>query len=110
MPMAYDRLTKGAKGVEGSGMPANMADVAVKDGRITEIGRAQESARRTIDADGLVLAPGFIDHHTHMDAHLLWDPVARSSPEHGVTTVITGNCGLSLMPAKPSDASALIGT
>jgi N-acyl-D-amino-acid deacylase len=108
--MAYDLVIRGAKVVDGSGMPAYGADVAVQDGRIVEIGRPREGARRVIDADGLVLAPGFIDHHTHLDAHLLWDPVARSSSEHGVTTVITGNCGLSLMPAKPGDESALIGT
>jgi N-acyl-D-aspartate/D-glutamate deacylase len=108
--MAYDLVIKGAKVVDGSGLPAYMADVAVQDGRIAEIGRVNDSARRTIDADGLVLAPGFIDHHTHLDAHLLWDPVALSSPEHGVTSVVTGNCGLSLMPARPGDESALIGT
>jgi N-acyl-D-aspartate/D-glutamate deacylase len=107
--MAYDLLIKGARVVDGSGMPGYMGDVAVQDGRIAEIGRVHDSAKRTIDADGLVLAPGFIDQHTHMDAHLLWDPAALPLPEHGVTSLVTGNCGLSLMPAHRGDESALIG-
>lgn len=108
--MPYDLVIKDAKVVDGSGMPAYSADVAVQDGRIAEIGRVKDGGRKTIKADGLALSPGFIDHHTHLDAQLLWDGLGRSSPEHGVTTVITGNCGLSLMPAKPGDESALIGT
>jgi N-acyl-D-aspartate/D-glutamate deacylase len=107
--MVYDLLIKGARVVDGSGMPGYMGDVAVQDGRIAEIGRVHDSAKRTIDADGLVLAPGFIDQHTHMDAHLLWDPAALPLPEHGVTSLVTGNCGLSLMPAHRGDESALIG-
>lgn len=107
--MAYDLLVKNARVVDGSGMPGYAADVAVQDGRVATIGRVRESAKRTIDADGLVLAPGFIDQHTHMDAHLLWDPAALPLPEHGVTSLITGNCGLSLMPARPGIESALIG-
>ena len=107
--MAYDLLIKDARVVDGSGMPAYTADVGVRDGRIAGIGRIQETAKRTIQADGLALAPGFIDQHTHMDAHLLWDPVALPLPEHGVTTLVTGNCGLSLMPARPGHESALIG-
>ncbi len=107
--MALDLLIKNARVVDGSGMPAYAADVAVQDGRIATIGRVREEAKRTIDADGLVLAPGFIDQHTHMDAHLLWDPAALPLPEHGVTSLVTGNCGLSLMPALPGHESALIG-
>jgi N-acyl-D-amino-acid deacylase len=108
--MPFDLLIKGARVVDGSGMPSYMADVAVQDGRIASIGRLDGPARRTINADGLVLAPGFIDQHTHLDAHLLWDSAALPLPEHGVTTVVTGNCGLSLMPARPGDESALIST
>src|SRR5438067_13660308 len=107
--MAYDLLIKDARVGDGSGRPAYAADVAVQDGRIAAIGRIAESAHRTIAADGLVLAPGFIDQHTHLDAHLLWDPAALPLPEHGVTTVVTGNCGLSLMPAVPGQESDLIG-
>lgn len=83
--------------------------MAVQNGCIAAIGRISGAASRTIDADGLALAPGFIDQHTHLDAHLLWDPAALPLPEHGVTTVVTGNCGLSLMPARPGHESALIG-
>ena len=108
--MPYDLVIKNARVVDGSGMPAYAGDVAVQDGRIAEIGRLTGGARRTIQADGRVLSPGFIDQHTHMDAHLLWDAAALPLPEHGVTSVITGNCGLSLMPARPGDESALIGT
>ena len=108
--MAYDLLIKDALVIDGSGMPAYTAAVAIQAGRIAAIGGIQGPARRTIRAEGMVLAPGFIDQHTHMDAHLLWDPVALPLPEHGVTTVITGNCGLSLMPARPGDESAVIGT
>jgi N-acyl-D-aspartate/D-glutamate deacylase len=107
--MAYDLLIKNARVVDGSGMPGYGGDVAVMDGRIAAIGRVRETAKRIIDADGLVLAPGFIDQHTHMDAHLLWDPAALPLPEHGVTSLVTGNCGLSLMPALPGHESALIG-
>ena len=107
--MPVDLLIKHARVVDGSGLPGYMADVAVQDGRIAGIGRIDDSAKRTIDAEGLALAPGFIDQHTHMDAHLLWDPVALPLPEHGVTTIVTGNCGLSLMPAVPGQESHLIG-
>ncbi len=107
--MAYDLLIKNARVIDGSGTPGYSADVAVADGRIAEIGRITDAAQRTIDADGLVLAPGFIDQHTHMDAQLLWDSTASPLPEHGVTTLVTGNCGLSLMPARLGDESALIG-
>jgi len=106
--MAYDLVIKNAKIIDGSGLPAFSGDVAVQDGRIAEIGKIGDSAKRVINADGLVLSPGFIDHHTHMDAHLLWDPMATSSPFHGVTSVVTGNCGLSLMPCKPEDRPALV--
>ena len=106
--MAYDLVIKNAKIIDGSGLPAFSGDVAVQDGRIAEIGKIEDGAKRVIDAGGLVLSPGFIDHHTHMDAHLLWDPLATSSPFHGVTSVVTGNCGLSLMPCKPEDRPALV--
>lgn len=106
--MACDLLVKGGRIYDGSGMPSYMGDVAVKGGRIVEIGRVKESANRTIDVQGLAVAPGFIDHHTHMDAQIFWDPYATSEPQHGVTSIVMGNCGLTLAPAKPADHDALV--
>ena len=89
--------------VDGSGMPRYRADVGVKDGRIAEIGRIRGGAAETIDADGLIVSPGFIDGHTHMDAQVTWDPLGSCSCWHGVTSVIMGNCGFALAPCKPQD-------
>lgn len=100
-----DLVFRAATVVDGSGGPAYHADVAVADGRIVAIGRPGEvgAGRREVDAAGLTLAPGFIDSHTHYDAQLGWDPLATSSCWHGVTTVLTGNCGYSLAPVRPAD-------
>ena len=104
----YDLLLKGGRIYDGSGMPNFNGDLAVKDGKIAEIGRLSGSAKRTFNVDGLAVAPGFIDPHTHLDAQLLWDPLGTSSCFHGVTSVVIGNCGLSLAPAKPEDREAVI--
>lgn len=106
--MAYDLVIRGSRLVDGSGMPSYRGDVGVKDGRIVAIGRIKSSAAQTIDAGGLFVSPGFIDHHTHMDAQILWDPYATSEPEHGFTSVIMGNCGLTLAPVKSGDEDALV--
>ncbi|HWP58080.1 MAG TPA: amidohydrolase family protein [Candidatus Acidoferrales bacterium] len=103
--MAYDLLIKGGRLYDGSGLPSFIGDIAVSGARIAEIGRIKQGARRVIDAQGLAVAPGFIDHHTHMDAHVFWDPYATSEPEHGITSIIMGNCGLSLAPTKSTDAA-----
>jgi N-acyl-D-amino-acid deacylase len=103
----YDLLLKGGRIYDGSGMPSYFGDVAVQNGKIVEIGRLN-SAKRTLNVDGLAVAPGFIDPHTHLDAQLFWDPLGTSSCFHGVTSVVVGNCGLSLAPAKPEDRDAVI--
>ena len=104
----YDLLLKGGRVYDGSGLPSYNADVAVVNGKIAEIGRLNGDAKRSLNIDGLAVAPGFIDPHTHLDAQLLWDPLGTSSCYHGVTSVIVGNCGLSLAPAKPEDRDAII--
>ncbi len=99
--MAYDLLIKNGRIIDGSGMPAYRGDVAVRNGKIAEMGKLRGSATRTIDVDGLVIAPGFVDNHCHYDAQVTWDPLCTFSPYHGVTTVLVGNCSLSMAPIRP---------
>ncbi|MGW7386467.1 N-acyl-D-amino-acid deacylase family protein [Streptomyces sp. NPDC054794] len=96
-----DHVIKGATVVDGTGAPAFVADVGIRDGRIAVVGAVTEESRTSEDAAGLVLAPGFVDPHTHYDAQLFWDPYATPSLNHGVTTVAAGNCGFTLAPLNP---------
>jgi N-acyl-D-aspartate/D-glutamate deacylase len=106
--MAYDLLIKGGRVIDGSGLPGYMADVGVKDGKVAEIGRLSDGATRTIDASGLVVAPGFIDHHTHLDGQLFWDPYGTCEPQNGVTTAMMGNCALTLAPVQDGREDGLV--
>ena len=98
----YDLLIKNARICDGTGAPSFPGCVAVKNGLIAAVGNHHgEAAAKTINADGLVLAPGFIDPHTHYDAQVAWDPLITCSSWHGITTVVMGNCGVGVAPVRP---------
>ena len=99
--MAYDTLIRNAVVIDGTGAPAIRADIGIAAGRLVEIGELSGPARKTIDARGLVAAPGFIDPHTHYDAQICWDGATTPSSWHGVTTVVVGNCGVGIAPCRP---------
>ena len=107
--MAYDLLIRGGAVVDGSGLPGVQADIGIVDDRIAAIGALRgETATEVIDADGLVVAPGFIDGHTHMDAQLFWDDIGSNSCWHGVTSVVMGNCGFTLAPCAAKDKDLVL--
>src|SRR5262249_449692 len=99
--MPSDLLIKNGTVVDGTGAPSRRADLPVKDGKVVEVGKVSGSASKVIEADGLVVAPGFIDPHTHYDAQICWDGAVTPSSWHGVTSVMMGNCGVGIAPCKP---------
>src|SRR6185437_9334786 len=102
--MPYDLLIRNGRIVDGSGAAAFIANVALEGGRIARLGKyAGAAARRTIDAEGRVVAPGFIDHHTHFDPQAVWDPYCGSSVQNGHTTIVVGQCGQVIAPVRPGD-------
>jgi N-acyl-D-amino-acid deacylase len=101
--MPYDLVITNGVVVDGSGLPRYRADVGVRHGRIAAIGRIRERSREVLDADGQIVAPGFVDGHTHMDAQVFWDPLGTCSCWHGITSVVMGNCGFTLAPCGRAD-------
>ena len=104
----HDLVIRGGTVVDGTGAAPHTADVAIDGDRITTIGRVDNAGRRTIDADGLVVAPGWVDIHTHYDGQVSWDPELAPSSHHGVTTAIMGNCGVGFAPVRSGDEGFLI--
>lgn len=104
----YDILIKGGTLFDGTGGPGRLADVAISNDRIVEVGKLDGPAKRTIDAAGMIVTPGFVDIHTHYDGQVFWDPDLTPSNWHGVTTVVTGNCGVGFAPCRKQDQDWLI--
>lgn len=104
----HDLLIRGARVVDGTGAPPQSADVAVRDGRIADIGRLTGPARQEVDADGLALMPGIVDVHTHYDAQVTWDRTLSPSPSLGVTTAVIGNCGFGIAPCPPDQRETML--
>src|SRR5436190_17647046 len=104
----HDVVIRGGTVVDGTGVAPRTADVAVDDGTITAVGRVDERGHREIDGDGLLLAPGWVDIHTHYDGQVTWDPDVTPSSWHGVTTVVMGNCGVGFAPVRPGAEGFLI--
>jgi N-acyl-D-amino-acid deacylase len=106
--MSYDIVIRNGQVIDGTGAAAIEADIAIEGQRIAAIGRIAERGRREIDATGKLVTPGFVDIHTHLDAQIMWDPQVTSPCWHGITTIVMGNCGLSLAPAAPENLEQLI--
>src|SRR3954452_25473166 len=105
----HDLVVRGGTVVDGTGAKARTADVAVTDGKVTEVGKVDSKGRQEIDADGQLVTPGWVDIHTHYDGQATWDDVLAPTAWHGVTTLVMGNCGVGFAPAKPDQHGWLIG-
>ena len=103
--MGFDLVVRNGMVIDGSGMARYRADIGVKDGIITTIGRISEPADEVIDAEGHVVTPGFVDGHTHMDAQIFWDQLGSCSSYHGVTTAVMGNCGFTIAPCREAEVN-----
>jgi N-acyl-D-amino-acid deacylase len=108
--MAYDLKITGGSIIDGTGKPRYLGDIGVSGGKVVAVGAAPGEARATIDAKGRVVAPGFVDIHTHYDAQVLWDRMLTISPWHGVTTVVMGNCGFGVAPTRPAHRDLIVRT
>ncbi len=108
--MSYDLKIVGGTIVDGTGKPRYRGDVGIAQGRIVALGKAPDAAARTIDAEGAIVAPGFVDLHTHYDAQIIWDRMLTISPWHGVTTMVMGNCGFGVAPTRAAHRDLVIRT
>ena len=105
--MTYDLVIRNGTIIDGTGAARRLGDVGVRSGRIATMGHIPEAAEEVIDAGGQIVCPGFVDPHTHYDAQITWDPLLSSSAEHGITTVVMGNCGVGIAPCRPQDRELL---
>ncbi len=108
--MTYDLKITGGTIIDGSGSTRYRGDVGIADGRIVALGDAPDDAKETIDAEGAIVSPGFVDIHTHYDAQVIWDPKLSISPWHGVTTAVIGNCGFGVAPTRPEHRDLIVRT
>ena len=104
----HDLVIRGGTVVDGTGAARRQADVAIDGDRVAEVGTVEERGHREIDADGLLVTPGWVDIHTHYDGQVTWDPEVSPSGWHGVTTVVMGNCGVGFAPVRAADRDWLI--
>ncbi|MEY2571609.1 MAG: hypothetical protein QOE63_1959, partial [Acidimicrobiaceae bacterium] len=106
--MSFDLVIRSGTVIDGTGAPARTADVAITAGRVVEVGSVADRGQREIDADGALVTPGFVDIHTHYDGQATWDERLQPSSSHGVTTVVSGNCGVGFAPVRASDHEMLV--